>query len=97
MRYDVIMNYWFKRKRYGYGWVPATWQGWLVIVMYSILVLLGALFLTRENASEGDNILVFATSFVVATGTLLVITHYTGPKPKWRWGKKPTDNPKEDS
>ena len=32
---------WFKAKKYGYGWYPATWQGWLVILVY--LTILGLL------------------------------------------------------
>ena len=24
-------KYWFKAKTYGYGWTPATWQGWGII------------------------------------------------------------------
>ena len=31
---------WFKRKTYGYGWTPATWQGWLIIAVWIGLVLL---------------------------------------------------------
>jgi hypothetical protein len=90
------MKYWFKRKRFGYGWTPSTWQGWLIIGMYVALVLLGALFFTRDSAPESENALVFFTVLFVATSTLLAITHYTAPKAKWRWGKEPDDNPSED-
>ena len=32
---------WFPAKRYGWGWgLPLTWQGWMVVVLY--FVLLGA-------------------------------------------------------
>ncbi len=24
---------WFKRRRYGLGWTPVTWQGWTVVVV----------------------------------------------------------------
>ena len=92
-----MSNHWFKRKRYGWGWVPITWQGWLTIVIYLVLVLLGSLFLGRnETAPDTKNHLVFWTVTVVATGLLFVVTYYTAPKPRWRWGKKPDDNPKED-
>ncbi|MDZ7786112.1 MAG: hypothetical protein U5L95_03260 [Candidatus Saccharibacteria bacterium] len=90
-------RYWFKRRRYGYDWIPVTWQGWLVIAIYLVLILLGSLFLAREgdDPSAGD-LLVFFTTLFVATGTLLVVTFYTGPKPKWRWGRRPGDTPRED-
>lgn len=93
-----MTNYWFKRKRYGWGWVPANWKGWLILAMYVGLVLLGALFFGRKgDQPTGEDTLVFVTTFMVATGMLLSITHYTAPKPRWRWGKKPTDNPSEDA
>jgi len=27
-------SYWFKNKRVGTGWRPATWQGWLITALY---------------------------------------------------------------
>jgi hypothetical protein len=32
-------SYWFKRKRYGWGFTPATWQGWAVVLGYLIVVI----------------------------------------------------------
>ena len=33
-------RYWFPAKRYGWGWsFPTTWQGWLVMALYLILIL----------------------------------------------------------
>ncbi|MCX6717702.1 MAG: hypothetical protein NTU76_03445 [Candidatus Taylorbacteria bacterium] len=23
---------WFKRKTYGWGWVPSSWEGWFVVI-----------------------------------------------------------------
>ena len=92
---DIMRKYWFKRKRYGWGWVPATWQGWFVLSIYMVLIFLGALFFESDNPT-GQNIIVFVTVFVVATGLFIAIASYTAPKPKWRWGKKPSDNPNED-
>ena len=30
-------RYWFVRKQFGYGWVPATWEGWLVLTLFFVL------------------------------------------------------------
>ena len=27
---------WFRRKRFGIGWTPATWQGWLITVVVAV-------------------------------------------------------------
>src|SRR5262245_12007807 len=31
---DNPEQYWFKRRTYGWGWVPATWQGWLTLLIF---------------------------------------------------------------
>ena len=91
------MNYWFKRRRFGYGWVPVTWQGWLVVVGYIVFVVGGSFSLA--NVSEDTvtkEVKLFFLFVALATAGLLRITYAKGPHPKWRWGKKPTDNPNED-
>ena len=36
--------YWFPAKRYGWGWgPPRVWQGWVVMAVFAILVLAGAI------------------------------------------------------
>lgn len=32
-------KYWFKRKRYGYGLTPSTWQGWLTIFGFLLFII----------------------------------------------------------
>jgi hypothetical protein len=91
-------NYWFKRRRYGYGWIPVSWQGWSVVGIYLIVLIGGSMTLVNEDTSGGDpEFGVFFIYLLVATGALMLICIRKGPKPKWRWGKKPTDNPTEDT
>ncbi len=33
----VAGKYWFKAKNYGWGWYPATWQGWLILAGFIYL------------------------------------------------------------
>ena len=82
-------GYWFKRKIFGWGWFPAKWQGWLVILIYIALIL--ALVLSKEkdipgNPDSGSNFLVFALPVIVLTAILIVIAYKKGEKPKWQWG-----------
>jgi hypothetical protein len=35
-RKKCMRNIWFKAKRYGYGWTPYTWEGWLVFFIFLI-------------------------------------------------------------
>jgi len=80
---------WFKAKLYGWGWTPATWQGWLIIVVYVALV--SALAITREesipgNPDSGSNFLTFALPMIVLTALLIYICYKKGEKPRWQWG-----------
>lgn len=90
-------NYWFKRRRYGYGWIPTSWQGWLIVVIYVALVLAGALTLKNVPDNTFTREVGFYLGFVfIISVSLIRIGYAKGPKPKWRWGKKSTDDPKED-
>ena len=37
------MPRWFRRKRWGYGWTPCTWQGWVVMAVFTAGVAAAAL------------------------------------------------------
>jgi uncharacterized membrane protein YhaH (DUF805 family) len=72
---------WFIAKRYGWGWQPATWQGWLVVVVY-IAVILAAVAVAATLP------LVTVLVSLGATTLLLWICYRTGEPPRWRWGDK---------
>ncbi|MFN3188324.1 MAG: hypothetical protein ACK42D_02150 [Candidatus Paceibacteria bacterium] len=76
---------WFKRKRYGYGWVPCTWQGWLIITIYIVGLIKMANDLLPESASSSPTR--FFVGMVIWTILLLVIAYRTGESPRWQWGK----------
>lgn len=89
--------YWFKRRRYGWGWIPVTWQGWLTVGIWLLLVIGGATaILDVPEAQQARESAFFLLFIVVATAGLIRISYAKGPKPRWRWGKKPDDNPEED-
>jgi phosphatidylserine synthase len=92
-----ISKYWFKRRRYGYGWVPFTWQGWLVVIAYVGSIFLATLIVKDipSNTYSSESV-EFTVVIVLSTIALIFITNAKGPRPKWRWGKKPGDNPDED-
>lgn len=75
-------RYWFPAKRYGWGWgLPATWQGWLVLVAFVALVATGAvLFPPRRMLAA--YLLYIAILCIVLTG----VCWLKGEPPRWRWG-----------
>jgi len=86
---DNPNGYWFKRKLYGWGWTPVKWQGWLIILIYILLIL--SLVLIREDAipgnpDSGSNSLTFALPIIVLTILLIIVAYKKGEKPRWQWG-----------
>lgn len=76
---------WFKPKRYGWGWRPATWQGWAVIGIYVILVMADLYIFKRESAN--DFIFGFIPELIILTAILIAICYVTGEKPRWQWSE----------
>lgn len=86
---------WFRAKRFGWGWYPVTWQGWLVTVLYALCyILLGILFgafaplVTHEGGSVLEGSVLFISLLVLITSSLLAICYRYGERPRWRWGDK---------
>ena len=77
-------RYWFPAKRYGWGWgPPRTWQGWLVLAAFAVLLVLGAvLFLSRRQPGS------FVLYSAILCVALVAVCYVTGEPPSWRWGKK---------
>lgn len=81
------MKYWFVAKKYGYGWVPATREGWLVLLGYFILVAAGAWFISSLFPDGQDFLVVFLPWVFMLSVALVLIAHRTGEPPRWHWGK----------
>ena len=78
---------WFRAKRYGYGWVPSTWQGWAVLAMYIFAVFSDAVFSDNHSHSGSDFLMSFFPRMFILTVFLLIIADSKGEEARWRWGK----------
>ena len=69
----------------------------MTVLAFLAAVLFGTSILedTPRNTFSDDALIYFAF-FIAATVPLVAISYMKGPKPKWRWGSKPNDNPDED-
>jgi len=76
---------WFKRKTYGWGWVPITWQGWAVTFTYIALAFFLALTID-ENSSSREALFTFALPLALLTVMFFRILYKKGEKPRWQWG-----------
>lgn len=78
---------WFKRKTYGWGWTPCTWQGWLVIAIYALAIIALATRLS-DNPSPHELVYSYTLPIIGLTVVLIAVSAITGEKPRWQWGEK---------
>ena len=90
---DNPQGYWFKRKVFGWGWTPATWQGWLVMVIFVTAVILFGFDLAAIPEPTSSDFLIFFTKIIVAIAIIIFIAYWKGEKPKWQWGIPKNDSP----
>lgn len=76
-------DYWFPAKRYGWGWgLPATWQGWLVLAAYIVVMALDVI-----KFPPGRDLAPFAAVALLASLSFVGICWWKGEPPRWRWGE----------
>lgn len=78
---DNPRGYWFKRKLYGWGWVPVKWQGWLVVVIGLAIFTLGLYVGETDDAPGATGLGLF-----IMIALILTFGYWKGEKPRWQWG-----------
>lgn len=72
---------WFAPKRYGFGSVPVTWQGWAITIGFVLLLLALVLTLRRQP------IQLFAAVIPLFTVFVVICARTTRGGWRWRWGE----------
>lgn len=77
---------WFRRKKYGYGWVPATWEGWLCIGLFIASVIISTIAIAQLDINEQQK-----TGWQILTTTccamlLVYVSYKKGEPARWSWG-----------
>ena len=73
-------NFWFPAKKYGFGWgLPVRWQGWIVLLVYAMLVAAGIAFIDYS-----ENRVWFYAYFSILTAILIIICWKKGEKVRRR-------------
>lgn len=78
---DNPKGYWFKRKIYGWGWVPVKWQGWLVVVV-SLVFIFAGIYVGETDDAPGAALL----GLLLMLGFVTAFGYWKGEKPRWQWG-----------
>ena len=83
---DNPERYWFKAKLYGWGWTPARWPGWVVLIMFIALIVFNFIRIDRHSHSVSDTLINFVPETIILGLILIAICWQTGEKPRWNWG-----------
>src|SRR6185295_18065264 len=83
---DNPQKLWFKRKLYGWGWTPATWQGWVVIGVFVLFIIWNAFVLDLIPEPTVFDISWFYVKIILSVVLIILICYKKGQKPKWQWG-----------
>ena len=75
-------GYWFKRKLYGWGWIPVKWQGWVVIFIWLLFFTFIILKLEYHWLAR----LIF---IILSLAVLILICYKKGEKQVWEWRPMP--------
>jgi ACR3 family arsenite efflux pump ArsB len=76
---------WFKAKRFGWGWYPCSWEGWMVILLYVVVITIHSINIERFADSGKEVIINFVIPLIINTIFLIIICYARGEKPYWRW------------
>ncbi|MGH9858017.1 MAG: hypothetical protein ACRD4B_09255 [Acidobacteriota bacterium] len=78
---DNPEGYWFKRRLYGWGWVPVKWQGWTVVAV-GIAVAIAGIYVGETDDAPGAALL----GILLAIALLFIFGYRKGERPRWQWG-----------
>jgi len=73
---------WFKRKIYGWGWYPCSWEGWLIVLFFIV-----SIYIIAKNTLVKGKVLEYFISLILLTLIIIYLGYKKGEKPRWSWGK----------
>lgn len=85
---ETKKSVWFVRKTYGWGWVPATWQGVCVVVVFLLAHAWNIWRLLHVPVISSPDIRIFVVRSIVFVGILIYVCFRTGESPRWQWGER---------
>ncbi len=86
---------WFKAKKYGWGWQPSSWQGWLVLILFFGFSY-WRFWQIDLTDSASQSLRPFLFELLGLVFVLILICVRTGEKPHWQWGDKKWGSANDD-
>ncbi len=83
-----MSKFWFRRKLYGWGWTPSSWEGWIVLLIYLIYIISKFKKVDALSHPGSDTLIGLTVPVVISTIILIGICYETGEAPRWQWGKR---------
>ena len=86
---DNPKGYWFKRKLFGWGWVPVKIEGWAIVLGFVAMIILNAIYLAfraGQNPPTTTDLAIFISIIIILVIALIAICYKKGEKPRWSWG-----------
>jgi uncharacterized membrane protein len=79
---------WFKAKKYGWGWTPASWEGWLCLALLIVFVIWNFFRIDDVSNSARDVLHGFIFESLLAALLLVIVCFIKGEKPGTGWHDK---------
>ena len=86
-----MKKYWFRAKRYGWGWTPASIEGWLIMFAWVVFNVWSFMHIDQSSHSGSDTLIGDALPFILSTLLFLMICYKTGEYPAWHCGDRDED------
>jgi hypothetical protein len=84
-------RYWFRAKRYGWGWgLPLTWEGWVFLIVWLVVVTAGAV---RLRPSLPTRPFLYIAWILFMLAIMFGVCLWKGEPLRWRWGHRDRDEP----
>ena len=83
-------KYWFKPKRFGWGFTPISWEGWIATAIVVIILLFIAYtnnFYT-ENITNKDITFFILELAIIIYFIIKIFKPRTQGEVKWNWGRR---------
>ncbi|GGF12198.1 hypothetical protein GCM10011611_17300 [Aliidongia dinghuensis] len=79
---------WFRRKRFGYGATPASWQGWLATAVLILLVAVPYSVYVALVGQEAAAPVRIGVDVALIAGYVLLAHRKTEGGWRWQWGQR---------